>query len=109
MLFRSVTQEAVRDFVPRALELRIDLGYEGAEPGGAAMMQGYPVLVGELVRNLVDNALRYTQRAARSPRASCAIPLARCWCCRWKTRGPGSHPLSVNACLSPFIGPWARV
>lgn len=57
--------ETVRDFVPRALEKRIDLGYEGPEVGrGAAarsaLVTGHPLLLRELIRNLVDNALQYT-------------------------------------------------
>ncbi len=53
--------ETVRDFVPRALERRIDLGYEGPAPGEAgARVRGQPLLVRELIRNLVDNALQYT-------------------------------------------------
>ena len=56
----ALTQEAVHDLFPKAQDKRIDLGYEGAEPGGAARMPGQPVLLGELVRNLVDNALQYT-------------------------------------------------
>ena len=58
--------ETVRDFVPRALEKRIDLGYEG--PGDAATARhpqgpqvlGHALLLRELIRNLVDNALQYT-------------------------------------------------
>lgn len=63
-----IATEAVHDFVPRALEKRIDLGYEGPEPGrpesvsGApgTRVLGNPLLVKELVRNLVDNAILYT-------------------------------------------------
>ena len=56
----ALTMEAVRDFVPRAMELRIDLGYEGPDHPGPARLHGHQVLVRELVRNLVDNALLYT-------------------------------------------------
>ena len=73
--------ETVRDFVPRALEKRIDLGYEGPEasasatsspaaslPASAApsrhpqgpLVIGHAMLLRELIRNLVDNALQYT-------------------------------------------------
>lgn len=52
--------ETVRDFVPRAMEKRIDLGYEGPEKGTALHITGHAVLLRELIRNLVDNALRYT-------------------------------------------------
>jgi two-component system sensor histidine kinase TctE len=53
--------ETVRDFVPRAMDKRIDLGYEGPERDDPRLhLVGQPVLVRELVRNLVDNALQYT-------------------------------------------------
>lgn len=60
----AIAFEAVEDFVQRALERRIDLGYEPPPPpppGRAALkLLGQPVLIRELVRNLVDNALNYT-------------------------------------------------
>lgn len=56
----AITRDAVLDLYPKAQDKGIDLGYEGAEPGAAARMSGQPVLLGELVRNLVDNALKYT-------------------------------------------------
>lgn len=53
--------EVVREAVPRALEKRIDLGYDGAEPGApGTLLEGNPTLLKELVRNLVDNAIAYT-------------------------------------------------
>ena len=57
----KLAREVVRDFVPRAMDKRIDLGYEGpdADPP-APRIVGQPVLVRELIRNLVDNALQYT-------------------------------------------------
>ena len=59
-LGRIIT-EVIEDALPRALDKRIDLGYEGPEhaPGGHTLM-GSPTLVRELVRNLVENALNYT-------------------------------------------------
>ena len=57
-----LARETVQDFVPRALERRIDLGYEGHEPGNLPdlSVRGHAVLLRELIRNLVDNALIYT-------------------------------------------------
>ena len=57
-----LARETVQDFVPRAMEKRIDLGYEGHEPGSAPPLSvnGHAVLLRELIRNLVDNALLYT-------------------------------------------------
>jgi two-component system sensor histidine kinase TctE len=56
----AIVVETVRDFVPRAMEKHIDLGYEGPDAAAGAMLHGQPVLVREMVRNLVDNALQYT-------------------------------------------------
>ncbi len=56
----QTVQEVVRDALPRAMERHFDLGYEGLEAGDPrACIQGYPALLSELVRNLVDNALNY--------------------------------------------------
>jgi two-component system, OmpR family, sensor histidine kinase TctE len=64
----AVTRGVVRDFVPRAIERQIDLGYEGPEDkagGAATQVVGEPVLLGEMVRNLVENALQYTPEGGR--------------------------------------------
>jgi two-component system sensor histidine kinase TctE len=49
--------EVLRDFVPVALARRIDLGLE-AEPADEII--GLPLLLREMLKNLVDNAIRYT-------------------------------------------------
>ncbi|MFZ9430410.1 MAG: sensor histidine kinase [Burkholderiaceae bacterium] len=60
----DIAFETVEDFVQRALDRHIDLGYEAPPPPPpgrpAITVQGQPVLIRELVRNLVDNALIYT-------------------------------------------------
>jgi len=58
-------REVVADWVPTALERRRDLGFEmnvPAAPGepAPATVAGHPVLLRELLNNLIDNALRYT-------------------------------------------------
>ncbi len=53
----SLAREVVEDWVMVALEKRIDLGFESS---GHAMVSGNPVLLRELLKNLIDNALRYT-------------------------------------------------
>ena len=56
----------VQDFVPRALYKRIDLGFEGPDGASSArhpqgpLILAHEVLLRELIRNLVDNALQYT-------------------------------------------------
>ena len=56
----ALTIEVVREAVPTALERRVDLGYDGPEPGSPHLLRkGNPVLLKEMLRNLVDNALHY--------------------------------------------------
>jgi two-component system, OmpR family, sensor histidine kinase TctE len=58
----ALATEVVHDFVPRALAKGLDLGFEGpgANDAAAPRVVGEAVLVRELIRNLVDNAVQYT-------------------------------------------------
>ena len=63
-----LTMDVVRDSVPRAMDKRIDLGYDGAEPGAPGVwLDGNPTLLKEMVRNLVDNAINYTPSSDDRP------------------------------------------
>lgn len=53
----QLLREAVEDWVMRAMERRIDLGFETSGP---AIIRGNAFLLREMVNNLIDNALRYT-------------------------------------------------
>ncbi len=54
----NLVREAVREWVPQAIERRIDLGVDiGAGP---AQILGSPLMLREMLGNLIDNALRYT-------------------------------------------------
>lgn len=55
----ELAREATTDWVPRALARHIDLGFEGSP--GEARIEGDPFLVREMLNNLLDNAVRYTQ------------------------------------------------
>src|SRR4051812_47270367 len=73
----ALTMETVKDFLPRALDRRIDLGYEGPQPGAPGVrLEGNPTLLEELVRNLLDNAINYTPSSAESPGVITARVLA---------------------------------
>ncbi|MDB5886912.1 MAG: integral rane sensor signal transduction histidine kinase [Polaromonas sp.] len=57
----KIVSSILADSVPRALDKKIDLGYDGPDAGEPAThLQGNPTLLGELVRNLLDNAINYT-------------------------------------------------
>jgi two-component system sensor histidine kinase TctE len=64
----ALVVEVVQDSVPKALDRKIDLGYEGVESGDpAGRVEGNSTLLRELVRNLVDNALHYTPSTTARP------------------------------------------
>ena len=52
----SLAQDVARELSPRAVVLKVDLGYEGV---AHAWIQGSSVLLREAISNLIDNALRY--------------------------------------------------
>ena len=56
----AIAYEQAMHWVPHALSLSTDLGFEGAET--PVEISGNPLLLAELLNNLVDNALRYTPR-----------------------------------------------
>jgi two-component system, OmpR family, sensor histidine kinase TctE len=57
----NIVSDVMADSVPRALEKKIDLGYDGPAAGEqATKLEGNATLLGELVRNLLDNAINYT-------------------------------------------------
>ena len=57
----QIVSEILSDSVPRALEKQIDLGYDGPAAGEQrTCVNGNPILLKELVRNLLDNAINYT-------------------------------------------------
>ena len=101
----AATRAVVRDFVPRALERRIDLGYEGPEPTHdtePARLLGEPVLLGELVRNLVDNALQYTPPGGIVTVRVLPDPLGRAVVLQVEDSGPGIAPAERERVFQPF-------
>jgi two-component system sensor histidine kinase TctE len=102
----ALTRETVRDFVPRALEKRIDLGYEGpitAEGHDTVtQLQGQPVLVRELVRNLVDNALQYTPAGGTVTARVTPDPFGQVVVLEVEDTGPGIAPAERELVFQPF-------
>ena len=107
----AVTRAVVRDFVPRAIECRIDLGYEGPAAAdrdgvgnsgapGSTWLVGEPVLLGEMVRNLVDNALQYTAQGGTV--TARVLPGAQGLVVQVEDTGPGIAPAEREAIFRPF-------
>jgi two-component system sensor histidine kinase TctE len=113
--------ETVRDFVPRALEKRIDLGYEGPEATGSAprpqsghesatrarhpqgpLVVGHPMLLRELIRNLVDNALLYTPAGGTVTVRVVDDPFGQVVVLQVEDSGPGIVPAEREQVFQPF-------
>jgi two-component system sensor histidine kinase TctE len=54
----GLTREALREWVPQAIERQIDLGMD--VKAEEAQVFGAPMMLREMLGNLIDNALRYT-------------------------------------------------
>jgi two-component system sensor histidine kinase TctE len=102
-----LTIEVVREAVPRAIDKRIDLGYEGAETGSPGVVfEGNPTLLKELVRNLVDNALNYTPSTPERPgivtARVLADPFGQVLVLQVEDNGPGIAAHERELVFQPF-------
>jgi len=93
-LARAITTE----WVPRALARGIDLGFDG--PDAPAPVKGDDFLLREMLGNLIDNAVRYTQRGGhvtvRLAQAGDAIEIGV------EDNGPGIPESERDAVLERF-------
>ncbi len=69
----AVAQGITADHVPRAAEMGVDLGFEG---DGEAFIRAEPLLIGELLRNLIENAISYAGKQAEVTARIVATPAA---------------------------------
>ncbi len=118
-----LTVEVVKDCLPRAMEKRIDLGYEGSVAGSTSMAQGSsahntypndsqalitgnPTLLKEMVRNLIDNAINYTDSTPERPGVVTARvltdPFGSVVVVQVEDNGPGIAPSERDLVLQPF-------
>ena len=100
--------ETVQDFVPRSLAKRIDLGYEGPDAGASAggrpalHVQGHALLLRELVRNLVDNALQYTPAGGTVTVRVVEDPFGQVVVLQVEDSGPGIPAAEREKVFQPF-------
>jgi two-component system sensor histidine kinase TctE len=99
-----LARETVQDFVPRAMEKRIDLGYEGHEPGASPHLsvRGHAVLLRELIRNLVDNALLYTPVGGTVTVRVMHDPFGQVVVLQVEDTGPGIPATERDQVFQPF-------
>lgn len=71
----SLAQSVTADFVPSAADADIDLGFEEMEP---ATVQAEPLLLRELLGNLISNAIAYAGRGSEITVRVCKIDGRAC-------------------------------
>jgi two-component system sensor histidine kinase TctE len=59
----ALARETTTEWVPRAIERGIDLGFDSN--GTTAAIEGNAFLLKEMINNILDNALRYTERGGQ--------------------------------------------
>ena len=101
---KRLAADVVRDFVPRALDKRIDLGYEGPEPGAPNHLpvHGHALLLRELIRNLVDNALQYTPPGGTVTVRIVEDPFGQVVVLQVEDSGPGIPAAEREQVFRPF-------
>ena len=102
-----LTRDVVQDAIPRAMEKRIDLGFEGAQVGDPGVtLLANPTLIKELVRNLVDNALNYTPSSIEHPGVVTvrvlADPYGQALLLQVEDTGPGIPESERALVMQPF-------
>jgi two-component system sensor histidine kinase TctE len=103
----QITREVVQELLPRAMDKRIDLGYDGAQPAapGVAVV-GNPTLLKELIRNLLDNAINYTPSGGPQPAVVTARvladPIGRVALLQVEDSGPGIPEAERELVFQPF-------
>jgi two-component system, OmpR family, sensor histidine kinase TctE len=98
-----LAREVVRDFVPRAMDKRIDLGYEGPDGDDTnTRLLGQPLLIRELIRNLVDNALQYTPAGGEVTVRVTPDPFGQVVVLQVEDSGPGIAEAERELVFQPF-------
>ena len=100
----AVATEVVHDFVPRALAKGLDLGFEGpgAKDAAAPRVVGEAVLVRELIRNLVDNAVQYTPGGGTVTVRLLPDPYGQVAVLQVEDNGPGIPESERELVFQPF-------
>jgi two-component system, OmpR family, sensor histidine kinase TctE len=102
-----IISDVIQDSLPMALEKGLDVGYEGpSEDAPGVSMMGNATLLKEMVRNLLDNAIHYTNNNATRQGVVTVRLLAQPWrqslALQVEDNGPGIAVQERELVLQPF-------
>lgn len=103
----TISSDVIQDSLPMALEKGLDLGYEGPQEDAPGVhILGNPTLLKEMVRNLVDNAIHYTDSHAERQGMVTVRVVAQPWrqnlSLQVEDNGPGIALQERELVLQPF-------
>jgi two-component system sensor histidine kinase TctE len=104
----DLATDVVQDYVPRALEKHIDLGFEGPDSSAHArhpqgpLVLAHALLLRELIGNLVDNALLYTPAGGTVTVRVVDDPFGQVVVLQVEDSGPGIAPAEREQVFQPF-------
>lgn len=93
-----VAKSVIADLLHQAISRGVDLGFERA---GSAPVHGEPVMLAAMIRNLIDNALRFTPEGGKidvaiyQDGAACILQIA--------DTGPGISSDEIGRIFEPFF------
>ena len=93
----ALCEDVALDVIPQALAREIDFALE-THAGGTVEIVGDATLLGEMIRNLLDNAFKYTPIGGMVTLAVRANPPS----CVVDDSGPGVAPSEQNRIFAPF-------
>ena len=102
-----LVSDVLQDCLPRAMDKGLDLGYEGvdADTPGVKVM-GNPILLKEMVRNLVENAIHYTPSTPERPGVITVRvlvdPYSKALVMQVEDNGPGIPMAERDLVFQPF-------
>jgi len=94
----QVSKEVVADLLPQSLNSGIDLGFQIVEP---LAVRGEPIMLAAMIRNLVDNALRFTPYGGRIDLGVYGQDGAATL--QIEDSGPGIAPDDMDRIFEPFF------
>ncbi|QOG19082.1 MULTISPECIES: ATP-binding protein [Bradyrhizobium] len=94
----DVAKEVVADLLPEATGRGVDLGFARLEP---ALVRGEAVILAAVVRNLLDNALRFTPQGGRID--TCVYRDGDAALLQIEDSGPGVASAELGRIFDPFF------